>query len=496
MKPQQRVVTAHDIESSLYYFHVDSTNDDEIRETLFAEQEAQRQDGVSGDDRKPTRSRGQSPKRKPLPATPQLALQDRPEHPPKVYPHFQVPNYHPRGSPEIGRKPLPSISQQRASVSDIALGLPPRKLMGPRPLHSRQSSTATIAATEDVPGKLTSTDISLTNHEEPAPKFTITIIRRDPSSGGQWNVGKLIAGPAFTRRKGSGSFPNMQSLQEENCISIYITTPGYNRFCYRDIGPTLELSQLNKLPRPSNDNGEQVHPETHDCPGFSRQIHLERIRSQSTHMSPRKDEYRSSVDSGQSKDRSTGSPDSPSHNYNLSSSPSSSSFLRPYTFQSPWNGTCKFTTGMAGKSLKCKHTIAAPATSPGNWSPSTYTVSELRFNLHSSKLFSPFSPRRPRFPASDSRRSSFLSSAQLHSRSHSVDDSGSEMRNEHDTEDSDDEQDDRMDLSLGQEQAGGGIRGKQAKLGKLIVEDEGLKMLDLVVAANMGVWWYTWGMGN
>lgn len=48
---------------------------------------------------------------------------------------------------------------------------------------------------------------------------------------------------------------------------------------------------------------------------------------------------------------------------------------------------------------------------------------------------------------------------------------------------------DRLDLSLGQEKAGGGSRGKKAKLGKLIIEDEGLKMLDLIVAANMGIWW-------
>lgn len=51
----------------------------------------------------------------------------------------------------------------------------------------------------------------------------------------------------------------------------------------------------------------------------------------------------------------------------------------------------------------------------------------------------------------------------------------------------------RLDLSLGQEKAGGGNRGKRAKLGKLIIHDEGLKMLDLVVAANLGVWWETWG---
>jgi hypothetical protein len=48
---------------------------------------------------------------------------------------------------------------------------------------------------------------------------------------------------------------------------------------------------------------------------------------------------------------------------------------------------------------------------------------------------------------------------------------------------------DRLDLSLAQEFAGGGFGGKQAKLGKIILEDEGLKMIDLLVAANLGLWW-------
>jgi hypothetical protein len=46
-----------------------------------------------------------------------------------------------------------------------------------------------------------------------------------------------------------------------------------------------------------------------------------------------------------------------------------------------------------------------------------------------------------------------------------------------------------MDLSLGQEFAGGGFGGRQAKLGKLIIEDEGLKMVDLLVATNVALWW-------
>lgn len=48
---------------------------------------------------------------------------------------------------------------------------------------------------------------------------------------------------------------------------------------------------------------------------------------------------------------------------------------------------------------------------------------------------------------------------------------------------------DILDMNLGREKAGGGANGKKAKLGKLIVYDEGLKMLDLVVAANMSLWW-------
>ena len=47
----------------------------------------------------------------------------------------------------------------------------------------------------------------------------------------------------------------------------------------------------------------------------------------------------------------------------------------------------------------------------------------------------------------------------------------------------------RLDLSLGQEKAGGGFRGSSAKLGKLILEDEGLKFADLAVGACMSIWW-------
>ena len=47
----------------------------------------------------------------------------------------------------------------------------------------------------------------------------------------------------------------------------------------------------------------------------------------------------------------------------------------------------------------------------------------------------------------------------------------------------------RLDLSLGLELAGGGFAGRNAKMGKLIIEGEGMKMLDLLIAANLSLWW-------
>jgi len=481
MKPQQRVVSAQDVESSLYYFHVDSADDEEIREALQAEQEAKRLRGIGEDDRRQS-SEGLGLKRKPLPVSPQLALGNRPEVPPKVYPHFQIPDYRPREQSKFVRKPVPSPTRETPGRSATP-PLPPRKPLGPRPLHSQNLSTDTTATVEGVIDHPAQNDGS---DEDRALDISITIIRRDPTSGGQWNVGKLTAGAAATRRKSSFSPSGPSSPQAENNVSIEISTEGYNRF--------IDHSTLPPTPKPNTATHSPFAPDTPRAgktpsflpkrPAFRRQLLLEKPRSQSTNQSPRRNGFRPSVDSRSSEWSAASEP-------GVLSPPLSPPLLRPYTFQSPWNGTCEFSTGVAGRSLKCRHSLPSPANSAGQRSHSTYTVSELRFNLPNSKIFTkgPVAPKRPPLPASASNRSSFLSS-EAHSRSQSVDGRMSESRGsvpEH--EESDEEFDEWMDLWLGREQAGGGIRGKQAKLGKLIVEDEGLKMLDLVVAANMGVWW-------
>jgi hypothetical protein len=105
------------------------------------------------------------------------------------------------------------------------------------------------------------------------------------------------------------------------------------------------------------------------------------------------------------------------------------------------------------------------------------TVSEVRFNLPSSPKAS--TPRGEEA----SKRSSFFRKGR-----HSRNSSSLSVSREDNIEEARSSLD-RLDLSLGQEFAGGGFGGKQAKLGKIILEDEGLKMMDLLVAANLGLWW-------
>lgn len=358
--------------------------------------------------------------------------------------------------------------------------------------------------------------------------FHITLIRRDPATGTQWNVATI-------------STPRMN----RNAIDIEISTPGYNRF----IGSNEPLSLANlatNLPTASSRPGSFSNmplPATHPSaqPSAPRKFHRELCVSKPF-------------------DEST------VHGTNYADSSTMSPGLKSgyYVFSSPWNGTCTFASSVNGRSLKCKHMITGPG---GNTpalgdadAPPAVTVAELRFNtpfqaanLHThvnhashkshphhisvfsqsqhtdlttvdsttttsptshskrnsfSQLLNPNKYSRPRAQSGTSgstdttnkshlpllpRRTSlrtpgfprqnqfqfpsFHSNQHQHHRSISTSSGGP------------DSDEDRLDFSLAREPAGGGMRGKSAKLGKLVVEDEGIKMLDLVVSACMAVWW-------
>ncbi|GAB1200916.1 hypothetical protein APSETT444_010297 [Aspergillus pseudonomiae] len=362
------------------------------------------------------------------------------------------------------------------------------------------------------------------------PGFHITLIRRDPTHGSQWNVATI-------------STPKMDG----SAIDIEVSTPGYNRFAAQSeplslasLGINLPSEISNRISLSSSRPTQaELAESTPSQPSHPRKFHRKLKVSQ-----PYQENGRGSLDPGANRpslDHGTNSP-----------SKSNTSKLKSgyYTFTSPWNGTCTFSTSVNGRSLKCKHMIPMPSTGP-NGAPidnPAVTVAEIRFNtpfqaghLHHQPGPSHISPftlsQTPAFkdptsnpnnhghnldPSSSpsdrtSKRASlaqFLnpnaynrprarSGASAHSISSNSNfgaptrkpSTSSTSSGVADLEDGPRRplrrppSDDRLDFSLARENAGGGMRGKSAKLGKLIIEDEGIKMLDLLVASCMAVWW-------
>lgn len=107
-----------------------------------------------------------------------------------------------------------------------------------------------------------------------------------------------------------------------------------------------------------------------------------------------------------------------------------------------------------------------------------HDVSELRFNLPSAEIFGTQTPDPSRPHEARERTRDKIFNSMINKTEDDLEDEEYESVG--------------FDLTLGREKAGGGNRGKRAKMGKLIIWDDGLKMLDLVVAANVGVWWNVW----
>ncbi|KAL4751417.1 hypothetical protein BDW72DRAFT_94321 [Aspergillus terricola var. indicus] len=344
---------------------------------------------------------------------------------------------------------------------------------------------------------------------QPQPGFHITLIRRDPSHGSQWNVATMSAPSA-----------------DSTSIDIDVSTPGYSRFAGQSEPFSLDSLGLN-LPAEAR-NLLSRHPNIASQSGSSDAACAPRDPSQPRRfhrklLVSRPHNLEDSRNSRGSLDVSGGRPsmDSISGSSNNSHQPAPSKLKSGYyTFTSPWNGTCTFSASVNGRSLKCKHMVPSPGLPNPNYDNPAVTVAEIRFNT-------PFQTGHLQYPGS-SHASPFLLSQTtlLKDLSANIDPSAPyyydpssappskraaianlinqrlnrRLSNSSSSDGGGNEappplpicpppSDERIDLSLAREKAGGGMRGDSAKLGKLIIEDEGIKMLDLVVAASMAVWW-------
>ncbi|KAF2819772.1 hypothetical protein CC86DRAFT_128042 [Ophiobolus disseminans] len=470
MKPREKVVTAEDITSSLYFLHVEQPED----ANLVAPPEFQDLDYAG--QRQPTSN---AP---PMPAVQRKAVAGAPTGPPT-------------------RKPLSGT-------------LEPIKDFGNRQnVVARNYSTRpeTLAPNYNPPQPLAPSQYQGENQRlAPSPRrspersrqtgTSLTLIRRDPASGAQWNVARIEDPPVL--EVSSSTFNDMGAKRSVGApMYIDITNPGYSKFLHSDETgrPPLpsrpsDLSErsfqtggapsLAQVPI-SYMAGQSSDPQN----TFRRRLWMEgsqyvnggfgHRKNNSNDYNSRRPDSRGSYDARAERasvDARSAPPPAfltnEKQTYSTIQVSDRQTSFRGYVFTSPWNGRCEFITGAGGGSLKCRHIVPGLQGAP----PAAALVSELRFNLPSGSASS--TPRGEE----TSKRSSFFHRGR-HSRN------GSSVSINRDDVEGARTSMDRLDLSLGQEFAGGGFGGKQAKLGKIILEDEGLKMMDLLVATNLALWW-------
>ncbi|KAL9018551.1 MAG: hypothetical protein Q9185_004153 [Variospora sp. 1 TL-2023] len=500
MKPLQKVVTAQDVQSSLYYIHADSEDDERIRRSIDSTESESPEDPFT------TLNANQPVQRSPAPKDTNSATTER---------QFNgipaaIPNNHRAGQygpamTQLVRKPISSNFQQCLDDGPLRFYPPGTHEMGPRAMHrhlhsdinpgpepplekerlmprrwSEQSPIPhlTLPPRSQAPerGQNLAHDSILYDYgnadaatrvdqgiRPPSPHrsarqsprfandgFSLTLIRRYDRS--QWNIGKV-----FSLRE-EADFWDRQCTSRQGGLTIQISTPGYLRFYGLD------------------------HQEAPDAPYQAFERRLTKLRRRSRDLSSMENngnstsnrKSRMSIDFRR---LSTPRVEKKSEATNSACTDKRESLrIKGYGFYSPWNGRCEFSQGISGNVLKCKHTAPTEGSQ-------AVKMSELRFNLPASSNLAAVSPRQrssPEKPKNRKRTSYFSHTSESEPAPRRGSDQGSSEV--HDTND-------RFDLSLGQEHAGGGFGGKQAKLGKLIIEPEGLKMLDLLVAANMGLWW-------
>ncbi|OQO11717.1 hypothetical protein B0A48_03444 [Cryoendolithus antarcticus] len=473
LKPREKVVTAQDVQSCLYYLHMNSAND----RGLLNPQPAANSANTEATCLQSLQASG--PQRKPVPPPRPIALAAELQgsnwsDPPRIA-RRAVPGQstHDRGSliktsaptanllpslPPRVRHPLPPTppSDQDSEMRRSSLHAENVRLLR-RASHSEQSNPYVHKYPEaDLARVSPRSSLALGDESCVDPDIgSLTLIRRDPTVGEQWNVATIVD-PLVEEVSSTTDLDSSIRRKVKRSgapLLLDITNPGYLQF----VAPPADRAKGRKSTSTTSTDDEPAPEGT-----FRRRLYMP--------GSKYADDHRYSHGNVSSLQVPRMQDERPP--------PIMDRRSKLYSFLSPWEGRCEFSTSAGGISLRCRHILPS--------STGVLDVSELRFNLPSS------SRSVPAVTSKAEKRGSYFS---MHQRMRSEDSwGGAPSPRITPGADYDDAEGDesRLDLSLGQERAGGGFGGKKAKLGKLIIHPGGLAMLDLVVAANMGLWWRAW----
>jgi hypothetical protein len=386
LKPQLKNVTATDVESSLYLLHLNTEDDARLlaEEQENALSEAHTESHVAGENPLP---------RKPLPDTARSSLDLSRLGEPDFRRPVQV------TTASLHRKPLPAparssldlgrsenLGRQGHSSHDVdpsSVGREfqrreltshesrtqtrkqvketlQRKPLGPRPLGSESSiERKPLSGIENqplnsgpqiqdfAPSKISSESArSDPSHlgdfktDGSTKSFSLTIIRRDPASASQWNVGG-VTGEGHSRGMRAMSYSKRPYFD----ISVHLTTPGYTSF-------RNSQTASHNVSQPQVHNRQGAVDESGTAASdwvFHRQVCMEGTsffeRGSKQHNQSQSDS--SDMVAGT---RGNSAAVLPGVRFGDSAADTHESTSKGYVFLSPWGGRCKFTTGRGGRS--------------------------------------------------------------------------------------------------------------------------------------------------
>lgn len=372
LKPREKVVNAQDVQSSLYFLHVDSHED----EFLSAEED-----------------RSETPKHGSLsPSSAHVARKPLPTPPVSPPGGFQSP----RGSDELtpeaakrlsvpARKPVAASRTDNSSADE--LNLPEIPLRSPRrkPLlrnrHSPLSNSYDDEEDEQPPSlprrplnrnrwsqydqvQQSESDHSrnidiLTTNDGAQPRLStssqnaqndrgvsLTLIRRDPSSGAQWNVARIHDPPVHEVSSFSSDLAGSLGSKKNSGAPMFleVSNPGYTKF--------IQIDQARPVSRGSSTTSSTDSDLAASAADgiFRRRMWLEGSRYADHSYGHRKfgsqDLSAMSAGARPSLQISTRQWQSTSKAIDRRS--------KGYAFRSPWNGKCEFSTGTTGRALKVR----------------------------------------------------------------------------------------------------------------------------------------------
>lgn len=314
MKPREKVVTAEDVQNSLYFIHVDSPEDDR-----FITNAPPRDSNNELQPQMPVIQRKAVPNTSTV-AGAQVSAQRRP-----------LPGTTSPLNDHTNRQNVPAVNQTHLSSNYLGPDYTPRRSLDS---HKYQIENERP-------------HISARRHSEQArsPGTSLTLIRRDPASGAQWNIARVDDPPVLGT---SSSAFDDGSLKKPIGAPLYIdiTNPGYSKFLHSEQNQTAQDPQERSRGFP-NVFHRRLWMEGAGIPhgGFGHQ----RLSSHDSNMST--GSPRPSFEGFRHTSAETRSSlESQSHNIYQTSEKHTS--FRGYVFMSPWNGRCEFTTGAGGGSLK------------------------------------------------------------------------------------------------------------------------------------------------